>query len=167
MPGKLSKGNPSLRGDSGFSLVELVAIIVLIAILAVVAYPRMGSQANFSGATFRQELLSAALYAQNLAIASGCEVQFSVDVTADSYQLLERSGGNNTRCGSGAFATAVFNPAQGSASYNGNAPTGVDITAGTSLYFDSLGASNNTAAEGITLVPGGTITIEPGTGYAH
>jgi prepilin-type N-terminal cleavage/methylation domain-containing protein len=84
----------------GFSLIELVTVLVLIGALAVFASAQFRTQ-GFERYAFREELISAAQYAQKIALASGCAVQLRVD--GSGYALNYQSGGADTTCGSGGF----------------------------------------------------------------
>lgn len=147
----------------GFTIIELVTVLVIVGALAVFVAPRLNPE-GFDRYGFRQEVLSAARYAQKTAMASGCEVQFAASAGADSVTLNYRTGGDNTSCGGGGFADPVQNPG-GSGPFVLNAPSGVDITAGGTVVFDGFGDPDTGATISFATGPG--IVIEAGTGYAH
>lgn len=147
----------------GFTLIELVTVLVIVAVLAIFVAPRLNPE-GFDRYGFRQEVLSAARYAQKTAMASGCAVEISVSAGGDSVALNYRSGGDDTSCGGGAFTDPVRNPASGDA-FTLTAPAGVDITGGGTVVFDGFGDPDNGLT--IDLGTGPSIIIEPVTGYAH
>ncbi|HEY3487385.1 MAG TPA: hypothetical protein VGL10_04915, partial [Gammaproteobacteria bacterium] len=138
--------------------------IVLISILSVMATARLDIN-PFRTASFQQELRSALRFAQKLAIASGCDVQVSVDAATDSYALNMRNDVNTgvpASCLSAVSATfdvPVRNPTGGN--FARTAPTGIDITAGLTFVYNRRGVPS---ATGAIVVSGQTITVA-GTGY--
>ncbi|MDZ7829085.1 MAG: type II secretion system protein [Halofilum sp. (in: g-proteobacteria)] len=61
----------------GFTIIELITVLVMVGALAVFVVPRLDPE-GFDRYGFRQEVLSAARYAQKTAMASGCDVQLAV-----------------------------------------------------------------------------------------
>lgn len=119
---------PFVRGDRGFSLVELIVVILLLGIMAVFTAPRLQrTQINELG--FFQGTLAAIRYAHKVAIASGCDVR--VDVTPSSVSLSY--AGNPVTCGTG----GVVDPSSNSP-FSVTAPGGASI-AGASFVFDMVG----------------------------
>ena len=155
----------AIKNQIGFTLIELISVIVLLGIISVVAVGRFNAN-PFISAGFDQELRAALRYAQKYAILSGCDVQVDIDAAADSYDLTVRNDvGVLPQSGltaSGAFATPLQNPTAGA--YSGAAPTGVDITAGLTFFYDREGAPST---GGIIVVDGNVITIEPVTGFIY
>lgn len=147
----------------GFTIIELVTVLVLVGALAIFVAPRLNPE-GFDRYGFRQEVLSAARYAQKTAMASGCEVEFAVSAGGDSVTLNYRAGGDAASCGGGGFTSAVRNPGSGGA-FTLNAPGGVDITTGGAIVFDGFGEPD--AGMTIAFDTGPPLTIEPVTGYAH
>lgn len=147
----------------GFTIIELITVLVIVGALAVFVAPRLNPE-GFDRYGFRQEVLSAARYAQKTAMASGCEVEFAVAAGSDSVALNYRSGGGDASCGGGGFDTPVQNPASGGA-FALNAPGSVDITGGGTVVFDGFGDPDG----GLTIAfdTGPAITIEAVSGYAH
>jgi prepilin-type N-terminal cleavage/methylation domain-containing protein len=142
----------------GFSLIELVTVLVLIGALAVFASAQFRTQ-GFERYAFREELISAAQYAQKIALASGCAVQLRVD--GSGYALHYQSGGSDTTCGSGGFTEPVPDPAGGGA-YSGSSDA---VTSGLTVVF---GTDGTTGGGGTIQIDGvKDIRIEAGSGYVH
>jgi MSHA pilin protein MshC len=97
---------------NGFTLVELVTIILLLSIIAVVSFARLGDTSAFEDRGFYDRTANALRYAQKLAVASGCEVQFTF--VSNGYSLNQ----HQTDCTSGAFTRAVPDPVNRSADYS-------------------------------------------------
>lgn len=150
-------------GCRGFTAIELITVIVIVGALAVFVIPRLNPE-GFERYGFRQEVLSAARYAQKTAMASSCDVQLSVDAGADTVSLSYRTGGTDAACGGGGFGDPVQDPGSGGA-FTRSAPGGVDITGGGSVVYDGFGNPSNGLS--ISFATGPAITIEAVTGYAH
>ncbi len=152
--------------SAGFSLMELVMVISITGILAVVALPRFFNQGVFDERGFFEETLAAARYAQKVALASGCDVQLSVN--AGGYSLNRRNGG----CRSGAFSVAIAHPTR-VGGFAASPPAGISVGSTASLYFDRAGrprdpGSGNILGAATNLSIGSLgLRIEAGTGYAH
>lgn len=147
----------------GFTIIELVTVLVLVGALAIFVVPYLNPE-GFDRYGFRQQVLSAARYAQKTAMASSCAVEFSASAGSDSVTLNYRSGGDDATCGGGAFTDPVQNPASGGA-FTLSAPGGVDVTGGGTVVFDGFGDADS----GLTIAfdTGPSISIEPVTGYVH
>jgi len=148
----------TLKSQHGFTLIELVMVIVLLGIISAVALPKFSGRDSFSQRVLFDDTLNAVRYAQKSAIASGCNVKFSV--ASNSYTLTR----DNT-CSSGNFSSnlAVINPS-GEANYTGS-ENNVTLTATTAnTVFDSLGRADvdNTISVGPR-----QITIIAATGFSY
>jgi MSHA pilin protein MshC len=147
----------------GFTQVELIVVIAIAGLLAAVAIPRFVNPRDFRELGFHDEMLSAARYAQKFAIATGCEVQFSV--SGGAYALNQRA----TNCTTGAFTRIVVDPGtlDTTTTFSGTAPSDVSVSMTASpVVFDALGKTADGVTRTVT-VGSKTFQIIGATGYAH
>lgn len=109
---------------------ELVVVMTIMAILAAVVAPRFFNSGDIEGPGFVQELAAAARYAQKLAVAGGCPVQFNI-TSATHYELKQGQNAPGASCDT-TFTRDVLDPGSGAA-FAANAPGGVAIS-GIALY---------------------------------
>ena len=133
-------GNTVSGRCAGVTLIELVTVLVILGIIAATMAPRFFTRDTFNERGFYDETVAAARYAQKLAMASGCDVQFSVD--AAGYVLNQRA----TNCTTGGFTRNVVHPGTGQASFSGAPPTGVTSSmTNNPVVFNAQGfAADNT-----------------------
>ena len=125
------------RNHRGFTQVELIVVITIAGLLAAVAIPRFVDTQTFQERGFYDEAMSAARYAQKFAVATGCQVQLTVN--AGVYTLNQRA----TDCATGAFTRDVVNPGTGAAPFTGTTPSGITFTmSSTTVIFDALGTAS-------------------------
>lgn len=155
----------------GFTLVELVLTIVLVGALAVVGLPRFFDQSAFEERYFHDDLISAARYAQRLAIGSGCSVKLSVSSTGF---LLEQDA--NCSLVSPSYSITVTRPFDSAAFSNTDVPSSLTsfISSHSAYYFlpeggavDGSGTEVGRATIALTGVSTRTIYIVGVTGYAY
>jgi MSHA pilin protein MshC len=89
----------------GFTLVELVAVLVILGIVAAVAAPRLFDNVAFTERGYADEIAASLRYARRIAIASNCNVRFTVN--AAGYSAVQPS----VQCiPGGAWGVAVQSP---------------------------------------------------------
>jgi prepilin-type N-terminal cleavage/methylation domain-containing protein len=137
------------RGSRGFTLVELVAVIVILAIVAVVSVPRMTTASPFSAKGYADHLAASLRQARAIAIASQCDVQFTID--AAGFTVDQRAIGANNRCATaGAFSRNVV---------TGMAPTDIPAVADQQFVFG--GGNFGAVGTGVNIaVYNQTITLD-------
>jgi MSHA pilin protein MshC len=67
------------RAQRGLTLVELAAVVVIVGILAAFAVPRMFDNRVFQERGYADEIAASLRYARRIAIASDCNVRFTVN----------------------------------------------------------------------------------------
>jgi MSHA pilin protein MshC len=137
----------------GFTLTELVMVMVLIGILAAFAAPRLNIGV-FDQLSFGRELTSVLNHARNVAQASGCPIQVTVDAAANSY-LATYTGAGGSPC-----ASTLSHPTRG-----GPLSGSGEITSGGSVTFDGMGRTGEGLI--ITLADGQVLRVEAGSGHVH
>lgn len=153
-----------VRGQRGFTLVEVVVVIVILGILAVIAIPRLSGGSGFDDRRLREETVSALRFAQKTAIASRRVTCASFpDTTHLSVKVESSPGAGDCATGSalpGPDGTALAVAASYRASYSS--------TPVSSITFDGLGRPNAAASISITNLPASlAIAVEAETGYVY
>jgi MSHA pilin protein MshC len=134
----------------GFTLIELIASITIIAILAAVTLPQMPAVQPYAERGYADGIAASLRQARAVAIASDCEVQFTI--TAAGYNALQRgvSATIPNHCATaGAFVTPVLRGMGGA--LNEPQPADVTLAANRQITFGRDGR-----------VAGGTVTIDVG-----
>jgi prepilin-type N-terminal cleavage/methylation domain-containing protein len=134
----------SSKDCRGFTLIELIASITIIAILAAITLPNMPVVLPYAERGYADGIAASLRQARAVAIASGCEVQFSI--TAAGYSALQRGVSvtvPNHCATAGPWATPVLRG-------NGNAlnemqPADVTLAANVVLVFATDGSVGGAA----------------------
>lgn len=147
----------------GFTLIELALIIVVLGILASTALPRFFDLSGYQQRGFFDDTLNAIRYAQKLAIATGCNVQFSV--TGNQFTLKRPSASDRSLCTSTTasdFNQSVSRPGSGESSYQGS-QAGISVS-NITLYFNAQGTAS---ADATIALAGRQISVIRNTGFVY
>lgn len=145
------------RNASGFTIIELLATIAIVAILAAVSLPRFSTNAPFAARGYADELASSLRHARNVAIASSCAVQFTVN--AGGYQALQQPAVANSCNPAGAFVN-VIRRGDGS-NLAGWPPANANVAAGRVVVFSANGTVTGAVPAAIVVGPF-SITVDAG-----
>jgi MSHA pilin protein MshC len=144
------------RDSTGFTLVELVATLTIAAILAAAAGPRLLSSQPFAARGYADDVASALRQARSVAMASGCEVRFSIDTSG--YVAAQRVA-SGTHCASaGAWSTPVLRG--DGRSLSAAPPSASNVQAASTLVFGRDGALSGGGAS--VVIGPHVITIDAG-----
>lgn len=137
------------RDDRGFTLVELVAVVAIIAILAAWAAPLFIGNTTFAERGFADELASTLRLARSVAVATSCDVQFSIN--AGTYQVMQRAAGvAGAPCQTaGAFVTPVQR--NDGATLSGYPRSGLNVPGNVAFTFDRKGTVAGGAPPALTV----------------
>ncbi len=141
-------------------MVELVMVMVILGLLAAAAVPRFFDKESFTDRGAFDEVVTGVRYAQQLAIASGCNVQ--VNFTSTSFTVQKDCGGG--------FGS-VPHPSQCASNVAGNnldydCSTGsANISPTTALTFDRLGAATSVATTQVYSVGSRSFTVHGTSGF--
>lgn len=149
------------RGQSGFTMIELIVMMIVIGIMAVVVLPRLDLLRGFDEIGYRDKVRATLEYARKSAVAMRRQVRVSVN---DSGLTVEFQKQTPELEGTAAWS-ALNLPS--SASNTFAAPNGTSLApASATIVFDALGRPD--AAKSFTVSGGaGTISVEAETGYVH
>lgn len=140
----------------GFTLVETVLVIIIAGLLAFTALPRFFNQDSFENRGFYTEVLNAVRYAQQLAVATNCDVK--VELTSNTFTVYIWDGG---ACNAGTLSGAAPDPVTGQAGFTGSS-TSATISPATDFQFNALGEASATTT---VTVGGHSFTVHAATGY--
>jgi MSHA pilin protein MshC len=151
-----------VSSERGFTLIELISCIVIIGILAAVSGPKFFSEQTFQERGYIDEIAASLRNAQQVAIASGCEVSFTVNATG--YQAMQRAAAGTTCATAGAFVTTVKR-LDGTA-MSAPPPANVSSNPAIQIIFDAKGRVANGAPAPLQ-VGGYTLTVVVGSGFVQ
>lgn len=153
-----------IKGNKGFSLIELVMVFVLLGILSFYAIPKFASKGQFEANLTLNQVLSTIKYIQKLAISSGCQIQVSYGSNTFSFN-------RRASCTSGVFSQPIYDPVSRTNTLAVSVPSSVSISS-TNLpfYFDGFGRARSSASNNVTnptiTVGGVIIQIDGETGFS-
>jgi prepilin-type N-terminal cleavage/methylation domain-containing protein len=93
------------KGCRGFTLIEVIASITIIAILAAVTLPRMTAAEPFAERGYADGIAASLRQSRAVALASSCEVQFTIDVVG--YRAMQHAAAGTHCAAGGAWPTPV------------------------------------------------------------
>lgn len=133
-----------------FTLIEVIMTILILSIISVYTIPRLANIDNFKISIFLRQVYSSLMYAQEIAMGSGCHV--SVNINSNNLELKLR---NN--CQNGDFSRNIQDPFYKKDYYIQNVPNNVYLTTNNfPIYFDHNGqirliSTNNIAIASLTI----------------
>jgi len=150
-----------MNRHAGFTLPELIMVMVLVGVLGAVGIPRFFDLDDYQARFVYDQVLSAARYGHQAAVASGCATRLSISATG--FQLL-----SNDNCLSGttpAFSNNIVpHPTGDSEAFNlTSVPSGASLTSATVTFYPDGSADNNHTLS----VSGRNILITAATGYVR
>lgn len=147
-----------IKGQAGFSFVELVVVLVLVGILAAFTIPRLVSQSSFDLGGYQQELAAGLRYGQKYAFAAGCPVRATI--ASGGFALHHSS-----TCDAGDFTTLLPHPTK-SGGYTVPAPAGITLSPAGTFSFLGTGEASTTVTITLTSTAGSRqVAIIGPTGY--
>jgi MSHA pilin protein MshC len=142
----------------GFTLVELICCIVILSILAALAGPRLLSHQPFEERGYVDEIAAALRQAQKVAVASGCDVQLTVNGAGYQAMLRAAVAGDCT----GAFVLPVQK--LDGTPLAGEPPANVASAPDIQVIFDAQGRVINGAPAPLQVGPF-TLNVNAGRGF--
>lgn len=145
----------------GFTLIELLACLLILAVLAAMGGPRFLDTQSFDQRGYADEVAAALRYAQGVAVASQCDVSFTIDTAGYSAKQRTLAAGN-TCAAVGAYSQAVVR--SDGTSLAGAPPSDANITAGGTIVFGPSGQVTGGLPPTLTI---GSIqvSVDPNSGF--
>ncbi|MGH8221005.1 MAG: pilus assembly FimT family protein [Steroidobacteraceae bacterium] len=150
----------------GFTLIELIACLLIIAVVAALAGPRFVGTQPFDERGYADELAAALRYAEGVAVATGCNVSFTVTAagSAAGYAALQQQpvGPGNSCAAAGPYTQPVLR-ADGTP-LTGAPPADANVAAGGTLIFGTAGQVVSAPVPSFSVGPF-TLTVDPSSGF--
>jgi prepilin-type N-terminal cleavage/methylation domain-containing protein len=151
----------SLKNNSGFTVIEMLAVIALVGIMAGIAIVSMGNPQGFQSMAEAEALKANLRFTQSKAMSDLPGNVWSLNITAADYTIQRNGGVPNP---------AVNLPGSNSGTYT--LPSGVSVTAGTGLVRfnfrgQPIGANGSPLTAPLTIAVYGAdpITLTQETGF--
>jgi len=147
----------------GFTLVELLACVVILGVLAAIAGPRFVDTQPFQERGYLNEVAAAMRYAQRVAVASGCDVRFTLTSigAAAGYSTKQQTVWGANGCTGG--WTVNVRRSDGTALADAS-PKGVTMSPSTQLVFSHKDGSVSSATSLSLAVGSFTLNVDAGSG---
>lgn len=139
---------------AAFTVIELIVVMLLIGIMAAVALPYFSRSEEYAVRTTRDELISAARYAQQLAMADSTR-GIKLKITNTSFAITEIVSGSDVN----------LQQADGSGSFPRTTHSSVSMSPAATFTYSSLGATSALTIN-INGISPEQVCIES-TGFAH
>jgi MSHA pilin protein MshC len=151
----------------GFTLIELIACLLIIAVLAALSGPLFVGTQPFDQRGYADELAAALRYADDVAVASGCNVSFAVTAAQYTATMRPAAAGTNTCAAAGAYSLQV-NRSDGT-SLSGKPPSDANVARGGTLVFGPAGqvASWSHALPASFTIGSFTLTVDTSSGFVN
>jgi MSHA pilin protein MshC len=150
---------PQNHHSDGFTLIELIMVMVILAVLAVFAAPRILNTGDFTARGFHDETLSLLRNAQKTAVAQRRVVCVQLDATGLAL-TIDTSATPDGVCDAPLTLSSTPRGGSGLTAAVAGAPLA-------NFQFNTLGATNQTAAITLSIANSTAITVEADTGYVH
>lgn len=144
----------------GFTLIELLACLLILAMLAAFGGSEFLDTQPFDQRGYADEIAAALRYAQGVAVASQCNVSFTI--SAAGYSAKQRAPAGNSCAKVGAYTQAVAR--SDGTSLAGTPPSDANITAGGTIVFGSSGQVTSGTPPTLTIGPI-KVTVDPNSGF--
>jgi MSHA pilin protein MshC len=145
----------------GFTLIELLACLLILAVLAAFGGSEFLDTQPFDQRGYADEVAAALRYAQSVAVASQCNVSFTINTAGYSARQRAPAGGN-TCAAAGAYTQAVAR--SDGTSLAGKPPSDANITTGGTIVFGSSGKVTSGLPPTLT-IGAIKVKVDPNSGF--
>jgi len=145
----------------GFTLIELLACLLILAVLAAMGGSEFLDTQPFDQRGYADEVAAALRYAQGVAVASQCNVSFTINTAGYSARQRAPAAGN-TCATAGAYSQLVAR--NDGTSLAGTPPSDANIISGGTIVFGTQGQVTSGTPPTLTI---GSIkvTVDPNSGF--